>query len=426
MAQVQRPDGTIPRSGDTKSNRVTELRSMGLDAPPPENQRTRGTVRFYPKSGYALRWHAGRPAGQPHETLSQLMAVWGHFPHRKHKQPDDLSLHLWAGGIDWWTSVGYWPFTGGDRAQALNWAGSNAPHRVGESSQALHRPRANYIGTRDDALFLELTRGSKGGFRVKRQVLALPEQVWVIVDAYEDRRGGTARTVWLTDNDNAIEPVDNGNRNRYRITSRGTSDTLAVSVVGSTPPTIRVANGETNPMIGWIARRPSRPAPALVVETPLPSSWTANVAVLENNGTPRLGNGVSMSEWTSAHQWSLIVPMLNSKLEIRRNKDSIIIRRGNEQRVTNIALRGVTNEEQSYAPEVSAYREQKNLYSGRLDPVEDYRLKMTWLVLGLGLASLVFILLVCRLLTPRSRQLALALPVASWMGLNVWLHVVYF
>ena len=51
---------------------------------------------------------------------------------------------------------------------------------------------------------------------------------------------------------------------------------------------------------------------------------------------------------------------------------------------------------------------------------------MTWLVLGLGLASLVFILLVCRLLTPRSRQLALALPVASWMGLNVWLHVVYF
>ena len=138
-ATLRRPDGTLPMFGDTDSDDdavgalVTEFDANGSVGPlnwrtdwKPANAET-----IYPVSGYAIWWDGLKSWPDP-RNLSETVLCWSNFAGHGHKHADEMSLLFWAKSQNWWSNVGYWPYDTPGRDETVSWAGSNAPHLLGE------------------------------------------------------------------------------------------------------------------------------------------------------------------------------------------------------------------------------------------------------------------------------------------------------
>ena len=174
---IRRPDGTVPRYGDTSHSSIRvspdELLGQLRGSLRPSGRRHRSSlgVRLDPHFGYWSEWNA----------RSHLTAIWARFPSNVHKHADELSVHFWSDNQEWWTSSGYWPYTDRRRAEAVSWKGSNAPHVATEPTDSSRTSRVIGSFTSPSISVLHLERHSEAGYRVERQIVRAGSH-WIVLD----------------------------------------------------------------------------------------------------------------------------------------------------------------------------------------------------------------------------------------------------
>ncbi|MGH7090029.1 MAG: heparinase II/III family protein, partial [Stellaceae bacterium] len=171
-ATLRRPDGSLPRWGDTNggpqlSPTVVQYDKEGKPTPlkAHETWRPDKDWMLLPGVGTATWWsgieHWPGPMG-----LTQTFVTWSYYPPLGHKHADELSVLTWANGRSWWTSEGYITVPSGSP-----WDGSNAPHLVHETFNEERRSRLLAFSNTDQLKAIEIERRSESGFVVRRQVI---------------------------------------------------------------------------------------------------------------------------------------------------------------------------------------------------------------------------------------------------------------
>lgn len=424
LQQMLRADGTLPRIGDTASTEALENIPGQVAAWVADAWRPNGdgvpTTGLFPRSGYAAHRTVAERASATH-----LAVFWSYLPHMGHKHADELSLHLWANGIDWWTAAGYWPYPHPDRERAICWDGSNAPHRLGEPCGRSDRTsRVLASGRSGRGFALDLRRDGPDGFRVRRQVLALDGHIWLTLDSFDDARPGAARIVWLTGNGNRVTRSTEGG---WRIDSAATPDRLAVQFLASSEIRPRFALGEPNSTLGWVVdRMVVRPAPAFVVDLPSNGSWALNLSVLEPGRTARLTGPARMAQWRGPADWVLDLPLRDGPVRIvRRGHDIALSSAAAAAEDVVLTMTTMPEAQQTDAAVLHAYRAVEAEYGRPFEPFTFYRVRMTWALAILALLHFGYLAGLARF-GGRLTTLGLALPALCWPALTVWLFAVYF
>ena len=242
LADITRPDGTLPPFGDTRlqSGRSTALANTAAPAPLAATPLT-----LYPVSGYAvMRQNAA--AG----STSHVVVNWSNFPAQAHKHADELGLTLWAAGRGWITPTGYAPYGSPQRWPTERWLGSNAPHNVAEGATGSRTARLVGSAGNNHCALLDVERvGAEGGFR--RQVVDLAAKRWIVID-WPLGPGVSAgwEAMWTWEPDLVVRQ---SGPNQY-IASDGAGQPMTIAFAStSLPPVTTVRYGSLEPFGGWSA-----------------------------------------------------------------------------------------------------------------------------------------------------------------------------
>jgi hypothetical protein len=342
---------------------------------------------LYPVAGYSIWWD-GLSDWPDAQYLSQTTVAWSYFPGHAHKHADELSVLLWAGGENWWTSAGYWPY-GDDRwRDATSWDGSNGPHVVGEPPESNRNTRLLGHGRTDRLSVIDLERSGPDAFSARRQVVRLQPNIWLVLDRMSG--AGPYRTTWSSSSTLVMEPGEV--EGTYVVVGSKTGRTLNVFPSGSDGVEFSLARGSRLPFAGWeMVNGEPQPAPALIVEQPGPEAWTAVAWQLDGGseafklkGAPRVSLG------KDATQWSVYLPVEQNEIEIRRDGDSVSVSSAVDS--GNMAPVRVSLSVQSGIDErVAEIRNNFTAAAKKYPPLVPvgYRTKMTWgLLLGFAIQEL--------------------------------------
>jgi len=432
LRQILRPDGSLPRVGDTRPgdalDMVPKRAAAWANEAAVDGEIRRGATVIFEKAKYAIHhmWVADRGEATRSATVGNLTVFWGYVPYMGHKHADDISLHLWVNGTNWWTAVGYWPYTRNDRGRAICWDGSNAPHRVGESCGKSERTtRALGTAQNDTSFALDLVREGPEGFRVRRQILSLTSGVWLTLDSFNDAQRRQAHIVWLSDSMNS---VSRSGTNFFRLESSRSPDNLAVQFLTSEKKPVRFTIGDIGSTIGWIVDNKSsvRPAPAFVVELPSKDTWSLNVSVLETNKQPRFAAEARMTYWRGPEEWKIAVPLREGTLTIERNGGKILVQDNNSSGASaTLTMNEIPSSNQVDKAAIQSFRKAETRYGETFKPYTKYRIRVTWILIGLTFIHYLYLLGLVRL-NDRWRSYGLIVPMVFWPALMTWLFTVYF
>ena len=198
-----RPDKTLPPIGDTDDAPYApfdiarfdeKLRvSMPLQSPVNLESKPRDTT-VAPAAGFIIRWD-GLQHWPNSAQLSQTVLHWGNFPTGAHKHADELGVSIWAGGIQWVRSIGYWPYDN-SRAAAVGWRSSNAPHWIGESADVRRSSRLVGMAVAPDQIFLDIRRINDSDDEIRRQLTKIGDRLWLILDSFDFSTNRVAEVIW--------------------------------------------------------------------------------------------------------------------------------------------------------------------------------------------------------------------------------------
>jgi hypothetical protein len=332
--QLRRPDGSIPVFGDTKwhtkwwqSRPDSPYRSLpdALSTQGPEiaagHPRPDGPAAWYPQAGYAVWWEGLDDWPHP-ENLRQTIVTFSHFPGLAHKHADELSVVLWAGGYGWWSNLGYWPYGSPAREQAVSWDGANAPHLTDEPYDSIRVPRMVSYASSLRITMVDVARDGPGTYRVRRQVIYLRPDVWLILDWTSGLAG--SKTRWTTDHGVALENLGAG---RYIIKASGSPARLHATFFGSPGVAIRARPKSLGPFNG-AADSARASVAAIEVEQPAGQSWAATTWLFDGSGELTIPDPrAEMISWKGPEHWRVSIPAETSSLEISRVNDRLMVRR---------------------------------------------------------------------------------------------------
>ena len=425
---VRRPDGSLPRVGDTLPRGPVDSTRVEVGSTAPGAPGGRPDLRqtaLYPKSGYAVHRSFDGGDQRPQEPDSHLLVYWGQTPYLGHKHANELSVHLWVDGVDWWTAAGYWPYSRDDRDTAVSWTGSNAPHLVGEPLVRGRSTRLNAQAHEGSAFFLDLSREGPEGFGVRRQVLAVPGGVWVTLDALTDGSPRRARVIWMSDSPTTAEalPGEPG----YRLRAKDSKDRLTAKFLGAEALSPTLRSGQAGSTIGWMAtdKETVEPAAAVVLELPSKDSWLAKISVHEPGGTGRWAGSPRMISWRSPENWQLEVPLIDRTLLVARRSDEIRLEGTADETAILLDLERHPNAPQYDRRADAAFQVMQSQYGNSFRPLISYRSRVTWVLCALFVAHLGFLVLLFWV-RPPLRTIGFCLPLFAWTALGAWLHGVYF
>lgn len=327
--QLRRPDGSIPVFGDSWSQGENPnpwmtgpidsdefslaLRCVADAKPTP-------TVDVFPTSGYAVWWN-NLESWPDQESMSQVAMTWSYFPGHAHKHADELAISLWAAGQTWWTNVGNWPVEKKGRADAMSWSGSNAPHRKGEEYGSKRAATLKYFGSNANLVVIDAERIVLNGFSVRRQVINLRPDIWVVIDSARGCGEEGVETVWTSPHNVEINRDDG--LGSYNLSVAGGQASVTKFFLGSADLRISEVRGSYSPFAGWETDRfDIVAASALIVTQPCQDSWTATICACSNRGDAALSfrEKPRMKAWNGPTDWQLTLPLERDELELRRDK----------------------------------------------------------------------------------------------------------
>jgi hypothetical protein len=425
LVQLERPDGSIPRIGDTSG--IAAERADSGRRPRSACDKPDGplglpdTTKVYPSAGYAITRRPlvagpGGVSGTSHATL-----YWSRFPGHGHEVGAEGSFVLWAAGTDWLDNTGYWPYGLRGELDARGWRGSNAPHLVGESAHDQRTSTLVAVGADLDSHLLDVERKLTGGARIKRQVVQIDAMTWLVLDSWSAPTDQSMDRLWTLAPGLTISDLGEARRLTARDPATGWS--LQMEFLSAGPLEVRALRGSLEPFGGWVVNGP-RPMPstAYQVRQPPGTVWTALLLALSPPGTePKVM--LPALDYASGNEWTLKTGSgVNSTLLQRRGSRLLVSRHGASTKTLELV---------PPAPELLADHEaiaraltDMTREFRRFNPYFPYRVRLTSAVAAGGLATLLAWIWL-RHRASSLRRIALSLTLACWSMLAAWIHLVY-
>lgn len=198
-----RPDLTLPPIGDTGNHAFSSLHvavfgpgsiaSAPLREEPPFLPAPE-RLTAAPGAGWLILWD-GLAAWPDPSQLAQTVLHWGNFPTRAHKHADELGLSIWSDGVQWLRGVGYWPY-GRSRIEAIGWRSANAPHWLEEPARGERVSRLAGVVVDANFAFFDVLRTNADDSRIRRQLVRIGKNTWLVVDSFRSEKRETAEIVW--------------------------------------------------------------------------------------------------------------------------------------------------------------------------------------------------------------------------------------
>ncbi len=424
-AELRRPDGTLPSWGDTQSSpeaigpAITLMNAAGEPTAvrTVDNWKPGSPNLMLPAAGISIWWHglSHWPAPDP---LTQTFITWSYYEPLGHKHADELSILLWAGGQRWWTAAGYLSYGPPGSEALISWPGSNAPHILGEPFNSDRRSRLIGHAWSSEISAIDLERRTADGFAVRRQVIQVEPDRWVILDVFHDEKNRQVQTVWLSDQD-----ITKGVNGSFVLGEPRHRDTMSTYFLGSPQPTTTLFRAHNHPYLGWVAaKRGVHPASAIVVEQPSMDTYAINISTLRQ-GTSEATELPKMISWQGAENWELGLASPNGGVTIARKSSRIIVTSGDNQ--ASISLMPGPNVEPAVQEVLRAYNKDLDIYGHPMRPLWTYRLRMSGVLLALWATQAVIFALIARRYS-RVLRPVVGLSALGWTGIAAWLWLVYF
>ena len=443
--QLLRLDGSLPSWGNsfrgTRGSEVPPELAEILDTTQDRQRlmRSRASATWAPTSGVATWWAFGSSAAQRGSVASQTLVSWADFATQAHKHADDMSVLAWTSRSDLFIASGYWPNDSPEYEDAYGWAGSNAPHFVGESedvspvaSSSAVRPRGRTLvlgSASSSALeFLDLERTAADGGRLRRQVLFARPDIWIVVDAASGASAREFETSWLLDP--ALSPKPAASDGSFTLETPS-GPVAQVDLAGCAGGSLHVERGSRSPFSGWTAADGVvTPATALRRRCP-----TGGHATMVLRATPAISGDSARSpalrvEYESAEHWRVR----------RASTGDVVVGREGTRLVTTpqdatacrgdcagVAIRPDSGSNQARARIDSLYFAMQSRYT----PFHDLlplRVRLTQAIIVLWIAQLVVALGAVALSRRRFTHLVTivsALSIVGWVVVAMWLRVAY-
>lgn len=414
LAALRRPDGSMPKLGDTNET----VRSM-VQSYLPEREFT-----FAPGAGYTI-WWSGLARWPQDRELTQTAITWSFFPFMGHKHADELSFTLWKGGQEWWTNVGYWPYTDHRRARAVSWSGSNAPHLVGEPWNSVRQSIVLAWLNTERLKALDLMRRRTDGFRVRRQILRLDDSVWITIDSFQDTVQRYGRIVWGLHP--SLRSEDLGTSRVFRVAGEKTDLEMDVSFTGSHGIQVRKVRGFDNPVAGWMANGQTIvPADAFIIDQDTQNGWVATVSHIGVRAANSRNGGAVDVQWFGPEQWGAKITHRGTVLKVHRSADVLSVTDTSSGYSTaSSRMESVSENEQSQVEIKDAYVKAEKKHGKRFLPLISYRKKVT-----IALAVLFFInmwaIIICFTFFRRKTVQITIVSICSFAFIYGWLVNHYF
>ena len=434
-AQIRLPHGFLPLIGDTE-NAPDRLGPMGVEIGPDGQARALRHKPFwrpgeprslYPLAGYSIWWDGLEHWPQP-RGLSQTVVTWSYFPGHGHKHADELSVLVWASGERWWSNVGYWNYGEPGRSQVESWSGSNAPHLVTESVDSERSSQLVASGSSARLAVVDLERRGPKHYVVRRQVVHLASNLWIVLDHAMGAADSLSRTQWTTSPN--IRMVPGQGRNSYLLQSEDTHLSMSMHFLTSPGTSVRQVQGSFEPFAGWqVVESKSRPAPApapaLIVDQPARDAWAIAVSCLavENSAAVPCPARID-GHFSDDTDWILTLHTRSARLAIRRADSSIHVDDGQRGGSSQALVLETPDDVRPRREELQrAYAAVAAQYP-RFKEVPRYRVRVSLGVLVLLIVQETAFALP----TPLRRRgvLLRALSIGGWTLLGMWLVVVYF
>jgi hypothetical protein len=405
---LTRPDRTVPAFGNTDHAPLPPDEAVDASRPPAR------AVNLFAAAGYAVWWH-GLGAWPDAARLSQTVVTWSSFPSRAHKLADDMSVLVWSGGRNWITNTGYWPYGVDGYDDANGWRGSNAPHVRGERRAPPGATTLARVGEAAGVQGIELQRRAEGGVELRRQIVALDGDTWIIADSATGPSDVEVDTLWTTMPGSRVQPVGT---HAFAIVGSGTSGRARIGVFGTGVAPV-VHTGVLRPFAGWVVASawpvaaPSievrHRAPATVI-TVLSVGAAADASAVLGAGTP------------TADNWTVVVGQDGNARTIRRAGDRLLVS-GPAAREATLTLGSAPPAAADRRRVTDAYEQAASRYPGFRE-LTYYRHKVTWLLLGL-LAAQELVIGIARRWKPAAAVPLRAAAAVAWLLVGLWAWLVY-
>ena len=424
-AQLLRPDGSLPMFGDTGSGGSAPSK-VGSDEDGNDKDEGRGGNKsgilkqphsLYPVAGYSIWWD-GLDEWPNEDKLSQTVVAWSYFSGHAHKHADEMSVLVWADGRNWWTNAGYWKYGTKGRHEATSWAGSNAPHLLNEPTDSERQTRLISSGCSDRLFVIDLERRGPQEYVVRRQVVQLKPNVWIVIDHTVGRKDSLTRTIWTASPQIDIRPGETPGS--FLLENAEGTAKLVKYIFHSQNTKIRQFRGSFSPFAGWVL---NRPASAIVIEQPADNSWVVAIWCLQDGNSPNLefSRAPSTEIWKGPEKWKIVLPFTGGLMEISREGNHISmnedVHKGvNSEKVTLYQSSQIKNE---VAAIHDAYKTAAEKYPRRQYIVRRH-LKVTYLIAGAFLLQEFFFLIYVRF-TGRYYSRLRTFSSFCWIAIGTWL-----
>ena len=428
LERLQRPDGSLPRIGDTiggaapvdagaRQNPFVEVVAEASLALP-------DATRVYPGAGYAITRRPVSPSGATELGVSHATLYWSRFVGHGHDVAAEGSFLLWAAGTDWVGNTGYWPYGLPGRAAATGWRGSNAPHLGNEAAASARASALLGYGADTRSHLLDVARTLAAGPRLRRQVVQIDATTWLVLDSVSAPLAVPVDRLWTLAPQLVVEAAGNG----LVAQDRATGWRLHLEFLGDSPFTVRRLRGSVEPFGGWVTNGPQpEPSEAAEIRQEPGSRWTAAVLTLLPPGAEPGASG-SVMRYTAEDDWSISVGSGGKPaIGVTRRRAELTVGADSATAQAIGLLTPPADSIQEHATISRALAATLGEFP-HFKPLGFYRLRLSYAV---GVAALAWLgAWLCAWLwvgrrAGRSASLLGALGLLFWVTTAAWIHAVY-
>jgi len=408
-----RPDGSLPAFGNTlagTNNTLTVIPDAGMGklkkfaAPfsqPPE------MAGLFPVSGYALWWSQS-------PVPAQAVVAWAIHLRHGHKHADEPSLHFWSRGYNWITATGYWPYGHRGFDEANGWAGSNAPHALKEPANSPREARLLGVGNDGPLRIADVEVCRRAGMCVRRQVLQLSAEQFIVVDDISNSKSGT-EILWTTDPRLSLRQID---KLSFVSSAIETGHELHIEMASDAGLEVALLRGSEAPFAGWVVSHDS-PQPSDAIRVLHRNRNVAMATLIEITESP---SKLSLQSFTRRDDddWRISLRQSGGGMMVERKGRNVSVARPNE----TFSMR--VNEPPDLAERQVALRSAMSQAIDRFPPWRDlsayhFRLYLMivllWVVIEIGIVAVPSGL--------REAPRLQLIPTAAWILLAAWIHYCY-
>ena len=417
---VVRPDGTVPLIGNTKEGAAVLPCDPALAST--------SLLQMYPLSGYAVA-NYGRPQTPASlDTPSQTVIAWANFATRAHKHDDEMSVLTWNGGSPLLTSSGYWPYGEKLLKTANSWRGSNAPFLEHEVRSELRKTTLVGYASNANQTFVDLIRiDTDSGASLRRQVITLGPNDWLIVDCSATKQPQALTSVWTLYPGWAVTP-------QATITSfvarrANNKHSLSISFASNLDLHTQTLSKSDDPFGGWVALDSAPQAITAATSIEVRGRSDAAVVSLWSLQEKDEQKAAHLQRWTGPTDWSICVDGEKCLQRIVRDGDRVQTIQGDATRLLLLQPAKPVSAGQD------AINNRFNAAFIKFPYWRDFyqwRITATQLLGGLFVAQELVLLLLrrSRIAKTGNRRRILAILhsilLAGWCGIGGWIVFAYF